>query len=102
MIEVQVFIPLKSNEGKAFDQAHHMGFEAFVLERFGGISLLPGQVAGSWMDEGKIYHDQTRVYLIAMVSLLEAASLNEVLGFAKIHYRQEAIYFRYLGQSEIF
>ncbi len=102
MIEVQVLIPLTDNDGTSFTAAHHGAFEGFVLERFGGISMLPGTVAGSWLEGGQTFSDNSRVYLIAMISLLEGSKLAEVVAFAKSHYRQEAIYFRYLGISEIY
>lgn len=102
MIEVQIFIPIDDNDGETFTAEHHSAFEAYVLERFEGISLLDGSVIGAWMDEGQTYHDTNRVYLVAMLSLTDGGKLKEVLSFAKAHYRQEALYFRYLGNSEIF
>ncbi len=102
IIEVTIFIPVAANDGTPFDQAHHAEFEAFVLNRFGGISLLPGIVDGAWSDAGITYRDQSRMYLVALGSLLDGGILKEVLDFAKRHYRQQAIFFRYLGVAEIY
>ena len=100
MIEVQILIPLNSNDGETFTDAHHAKFEDFVLARFGGMSLLDGSILGTWIQAGKTYRDTNRVYLVAMVSLLDGATLKEVLDFAKEHYKQKEVYFRYLGLSE--
>lgn len=101
MIEVLILIPLKSNEGRPFSSAHHTAFEAFVVERFGGISQLTGAVIGTWAEAGVTYRDRTRVYVIAMASITQGGLLLEVVAFAKVHYEQLAIYVRYLGLSEV-
>lgn len=98
LIEFQVLIPLKGNDGRVFSQEHHAAFEVFVLDRFTGLSLLSGQGNGVW----KSYHDTNRIYLIAISSMLEGGLLRDVLDFAKAHYGQEAVYIRYLGLSEVY
>ena len=101
MIEVQIRDPLRSNEGASFSSAHDTAFEAFVLERFGGVSQLTGAVLGSWTEAGVTYRDRTRVYVIAMASITQGGLLLEVVEFAKAHYDQLAIYVRYLGIAEV-
>jgi hypothetical protein len=101
VFEVQILVPLADNDQRAFDRSHHEIFEAFMLGKFGGVSRLPGAVEGKWIDKGRIYADQLRVYVVAMTSITQGQSLFEVVEFAKRHYGQEAIYVRYLGQSEI-
>lgn len=53
------------------------------------------------MNEGKVYHDTTHAYVVGLRSITQGALLGEVVAFAKIHYRQEAIFIRYLGVAEI-
>lgn len=102
MIEFQVLIPVLSNAGEAFSPEHDAVFEAYLLDRFGGFSRAPGLVAGAWIGEGGFaYRDASRVYVVALSSVIEAGRLREVVDFAKTHYSQEAIYLRYLGLSEI-
>lgn len=102
MIEVMVLIPVSSNEGKTFGAAHHTAFEAFVLDRFGGVTRLPGTAAGAWLDSGTVFNDATIIYVIAVSGLLaDAVALREIVAFAKAHYAQLAIYVRYLGLSEV-
>lgn len=101
-MEFTVLIPVVSNEGEAFSPEHDSVFEAFLLDRFGGFSRQPGLVAGAWIGEGGFaYRDASRAYVVALSSILEAGKLAEVVAFAKSHYRQEAIYLRYLGLSEV-
>lgn len=101
MIEVDLFIPLADNDGETFLPVHHDAFEASAMERFGGISRLPGQVAGKWSGGGKVYTDQLVIYRIALGSIIDGGKLGEVVAFAKAHYRQEAIYVSYMGMAEI-
>ena len=101
MIEVQVLIPLISNEGESFSEEHHAAFEAAILGRFGGFSRLPGNVIGKWVGGGITYTDALIAYVIALPGLTDGGRLAEVIAFAKSHYKQEAIYLRYLGISEI-
>jgi hypothetical protein len=101
MIEVTVLVPLRDNDGAVFPPEHHLKFEEVILRRFGGLSRLPGATEGKWIDGGKTYADRLVAYLIAVPSILDGAKLGEVISFARSHYRQEAIYVRYLGLSEV-
>jgi hypothetical protein len=101
MFEIQFFIPLKSNQGETFTDEHHAQFERAVLDRFGGVTLMPGTVEGQWMEEGIPFHDSLRVYLIAAGSITQGALIGELAAIAKAHYGQLAVYVRYFGVSEI-
>lgn len=102
MFEVQVLIPVADNDGSAFSAEHFAAFEAAILDAFGGFSVIPSEVVGAWRsDAGVDYRDRSRVYAIAIASLTDGARLGELIGFAKAHFRQEAIAFRYLGLLEI-
>ena len=101
MFEVQILIPTESNAKVAFTAEDHLAFEAFVIDRFGGITLNPGLARGAWVDAGVRYDDTLRVYSVAVASIVDGAKLGEVVAFAKTHYAQEAIFLRYLGVTEI-
>jgi len=99
---VEILIPLTSNEGAAFEADHHVAFEAHLITIFGGYSLLPGTVRGGWMDAGVVFTDETRVYAVALVSLLaDGGKVIHIVEIAKAHYGQLAIFVRYLGMAEI-
>ena len=76
-------------------------WESLLGQTFGAYSLLPGLVQGGWVDGETTYRDDLRVYVVALKSLTEGGDLKKVIDFAKLHFAQEAIYFAYLGQSEI-
>lgn len=103
MFELQVFVPVADNDGVSFSDDEHQAFEAFVVDRFGGLTLYPSMTVGVWIDpDARItYRDRSRVYAIAVASILDGAKIGEVVAFAKSHYRQLAIYVRFLGVAEI-
>lgn len=102
MVIVEILIPLESNEGSAFDAEHHLTFERELIAAFGGFSLLPGTVRGGWADAGVVYTDETRVYAIALGSLLrDGGKVVATAELAKAHYGQLAIFVRYLGMAEV-
>lgn len=102
MTIVEILIPLTSNEGTTFEAAHHLAFEAHLITSFGGYSLLPGTVRGGWMDEGVVFSDESRVYAVAVESLLgDSHKILHIVEIAKAHYGQLAIFVRYLGLAEI-
>lgn len=101
MVEVTILIPVADNDGDHFTPNHHAAFESFILERFGGLSREAQTIEGVWEDQGRTYRDTNLVYRIAIKSITEGGLLKEVADFAKQHYRQEAIFLRYLGVAEI-
>jgi hypothetical protein len=102
MVEVTVLIPLADNAGKVFTPLHHGAWERYIAETFGGFSLLPGAVIGSWADGGVVFNDQSRAYLIAINGLLaHSDKLRIAVRYAAQHYEQRTIYVRYLGVSEV-
>lgn len=103
IVEVQFLIPVRDNEGLHFDDAHDAVFEAHLATLFGGFTKLPAEAGGGWVDkDGRYYPDTMRVFIVAVGGLItDGASLRYAAQFAKQHYRQEAIYLRYLGVSEI-
>lgn len=84
-----------------FTPEHDAVFEDELLHHFGGFSRLPGLVQGAWIGDGKVYSDQSRAYVVAVKSIVDAWKLVPTVDFAKRHYAQEAIYITYLGLSEI-
>lgn len=100
MLVIEIYVPLKDNDGKGFDEGSFVEFEKTLAERFGGFSRLPGTIRGGWMDEGRFYRDDLTVYAVALPSIVKAGELGETVKVAKVLFRQEAIFVRYLGQAE--
>lgn len=103
MVEVQILIPLADNSGVEFDEDHVTAFDHRLIDAFGNISVLPGTGHGSWkMGDGSIAIEPWRIYLVAVDSLLASGgTIHAMAQFAARHFRQEAIYVRYLGVSEV-
>ena len=101
MFTVLFFIPIFCNEGRKFSPVVHARFEARTVDLFGGISRVPGVVVGAWKHEGRVYHDRTRVYSVAVKSICEGSKIGELAAFARVLYRQEAIFITYLGLAEV-
>lgn len=101
MFEIQMLIPIADNDGDLFSPEHHFAFEVEAVRLFGGLTHYPSTAIGAWNDNGDLYQDATRVYGFAVAGLEAAAKAVELARFAKNHYRQVAIFVRYLGQVEI-
>jgi hypothetical protein len=102
MFEIQMLIPVLDNDGVPFSPEEHEAFELKAAELVGGFSRYQGETLGGWYFEGRLYRDRTRVYGLAVEGLAGGAKVLELAAFAKAHYRQEAIFLRYLGVVEIF
>jgi hypothetical protein len=102
MVEVQILIPTEDNDKVTFETAHHVAWEKRLTKLFPkGWSLVPGTVAGVWSQDGREYRDTLRVYVIGVPGLIaNGEAILKAARFAKRHYRQEAIYVRYLNVSE--
>ena len=100
MFEAQLFVPVADNDGKVFSQTHHQVFEAKLLASFGGFTR-GAEVEGAWLDDGTVYKDRIVIYTVALQSIAQGAEVVAAAQVAKSHYRQEAIYLRYLGLAEI-
>lgn len=101
MIEIMIFIPLKDNDKKSFSSSYHAQFEQEVLKLVGGLTRYSGTNQGMWADNGKVYTDDIRVYGIAINSIADGGKIGQIAELAKSHYRQEAVYIKYLGLAEI-
>ncbi len=101
MFEVQMLIPVTSNNGEVFSAEHHAAFEFAACDALGGFTLVPSTAFGGWINgDGKAYRDETRVYVFAIRSIEKGVVVVELARFACRHYWQEAIAIRYLGQFE--
>lgn len=101
MIEVEILIPLHTNDGVEFSASHHAKFEALLARTFGGVTRLPGEARGVWLDGGKRYEDRLVIYLVALGSITDGGKLARVIEWGKRHYQQEALFLRYMGNAEI-
>jgi hypothetical protein len=103
IVEVQVLIPVRDNEGVPFTPAHDAVFESYLASHFGGFTRLPAEAGGGWVDEDKRYYPDTmRIFIVAVDGVLAGGeALRLMADIAKAHYRQKALFLRYLGQAEV-
>ncbi len=103
IVEVQFLIPVRDNEGMTFGPTHDAVFEAYLARHFGGFTRLPAEAGGGWVNEdGRYFADTTRLYVVAVGGLVaDGEELRKAVAFAKLHYRQEALFLRYLGMAEV-
>jgi hypothetical protein len=101
MFEVLMLVPVADNDGDTFPEVAFDLFEEVLIARFGGFTRYPGSAVGGWVDSGRVYRDATRVYAVVVRSVMDGGHIGEVVRFAKAHFRQEAIFVRYLGVVEI-
>lgn len=100
MFEIQILIPSFDNGGKPFPESAYERWEKHLIGVFGGYSRYPGQVAGGWMENGTIYHDKSFVYGVAVAGMVDGQKVIDAAKFAQRLFKQEAMFLRYLGQTE--
>lgn len=100
MFEVIILIPRNDNNGLVFD-GEFVEFETLAVASFGGISRLPGNVAGKWADGETVYLDTLVVFVIAVRGIGQGGEVARLAKEACRIFRQEAVYIRYLGIAEI-
>ena len=61
---VQLFLPVRDNEGKPFPRAAYDGVRAELTERFGGVTaFVHSPAVGLWeSDEGECFHDEVMLF----------------------------------------
>jgi hypothetical protein len=99
MIEVVVLIPVADNHGKRFTRREWQAFEDRLFT-FGGLTR-EGDVAGTWRSGTSVYRDVSRRYVVALESWWQLPAWLEVVDWARVWFRQEALYVRVAGVPEV-
>lgn len=55
----EILLPLKDNTGQVIPQEKLTQTQEELIERFGGITIIPQPVRGVWVDKGKRYEDES-------------------------------------------
>ena len=102
MFEATILIPLTDNPGAPHNPQAWAEFEKQLALEFGGFTKAAQCSFGGWVDHaGNLVTDTSREYAVALSSLAQGAALIGVAKTAKRLFKQDAIYIRYLGQSEV-
>ncbi len=100
MIKATILIPKRDNDGRPFDRRILQAFEARLIELSGGFSITR-DVEGVWRYEGKTYIDRSDRYEVAMQDWDGIAPFLEVVRWARVRFRQEALYVEIAGIPQI-
>jgi len=94
---VQLFLPLRDNDGAPFDRALFDEVRATLAERFGGsTAFVRSPASGLWEDDdGELERDDV-VLLEVMADTLDPAWWREYRRTLEQRFRQEAILVRAL------
>lgn len=99
MIETVVLIPIRDNQGRLFPRSLWRELEARLLY-FGGLTDA-GEVRGVWRSGDRVFRDRNRQLAVSLGSWKQLAAWLEVVEWARIAFRQEAIYIKVAGVPEI-
>jgi hypothetical protein len=99
VIETVLFVPLTDNEGGRFGRRDWDALEGRLVA-FGGFSRT-ANVQGRWYDSGRIYADTSRQYVVALASWWQLPIWLEIVDWARVIFRQEALYVKVAGIAEI-
>lgn len=99
MIKALVFVPVRSNEGRAFPREAWQELLA-RFEQFGGVTVEPA-VSGRWLSGGRWYNEPMRPYLIALTSWRQLPDWLAVVEWIQMRFEQEALYVEVAGQPEV-
>lgn len=59
----EIIIPKLDNDGKSLTWVHQKAME-YMARNFGGYTAIDSR--GGWLDDGKLYHDESVTYRVAM------------------------------------
>jgi hypothetical protein len=100
MIKATILIPKRDNAGLPFDRRTLQAFEARFADLAEGFSITR-DVEGVRRYEGTTYVDRSDRYEMAMADWDGVAPFLELARWARVWFRQEAIYIEIAGIPQI-
>ena len=100
MREALIILPNLDNRGQSIASAHK-ALATRLIDAFGGLTMRQAQ--GSWLDNGKLYHEAVTEYVVAYApTAFNDGTLREIATQAGHEAKQMAIYARFAsGEVEI-
>ena|SRR5436190_22365433 len=99
MIKAMMLIPIRDNAGRQFPRSAERELRRRLLE-FGGFTRVP-RVLGEWQSGSVIYRDRHHQYSVALGRWTQLPQWLEVDQWARVRFRQEAIYIEVAGVPDI-
>lgn len=93
----QILVPTITNEGKPVKTRHHRVWDKKVRELAGGLTVMPKNVAGYWLDENSsiVYNERMIPCLIAC----EESIIEKIADWTAKHYKQLAIMYYLISDN---
>jgi hypothetical protein len=100
MIKTMFLVPVADNEGRPIDRDVWAELRKRCLA-FGGFTRTEG-LSGQWVSEsGKVFADNMVRFEIALQSWSQLSAWMDMVRWARVAFRQEALYIEVLGVPEI-
>jgi len=99
MIKTSFLVPIRDNEGRAFEGEAWAELEHRLL-RFGGASA-GGLISGTWESHAGVRRETNRQYQVGLARWTDLPDWLDVIRWARRRFRQEAIYIEVAGMPEI-
>ena len=99
---IQLFLPVRDNEGTPFPRADYDAVRALLTERFGGVTaFVHSPAVGLWeSDEGECFHDEVVLFEV-MVDAVDASWWRDYGRQLCRQFCQEEILVRALGAERL-
>lgn len=100
MVKTMLLVPVADNAGEVFGPEDFRELESRLLALGGGFSR-QANVAGAWAYEGRVIRDESRQYLVALQGWRDVAAWLDIVEWARIRFRQDAMYVEVAGIPEV-
>ena len=101
MVKAVILIPTADNDGHPFSRRDWRELEQRLSQLAGGFTR-EGDVVGQWTgDDGRVYRDRSRRYVVALPSWMALPAFLEAARWTADWFRQEAIYIEVAGIPEV-
>ena len=99
VIKTKFLIPVRDNEGRAFEAEAWAELERRLL-RFGGASAAD-RVSGTWENDGGARRETSRQYEVAIESWTDLPDWLDLIRWTRRRFQQQALYVEVAGIPEI-
>lgn len=102
LIKTRFLVPLQDNEGRLFSAEDFEAVEHRLVDAGLNGNRTPDVRQGWWRDvDGRLYFDRCNEYEVGIESWKQLGALIQVVEWARVHFRQQAMYFEAAGIPEI-
>jgi len=100
LIRTLLLVPVRDNQGEPFPPPAWRALEERLFGLSRGYSI-EGVAAGVWESDGRTFRDRSRRYIVAIERWAQFCDWIDIVRWARVHLRQEALYIEVLGVADI-